>query len=166
MEAAKLAVAGAKTEKVHAAALAIASDCEARDDMCEVEAVFNAVKTGTNKVRSLRRGVRYVNDPVRRDLFKRPDRLLTFCEEGACAGDCDDQAMLVTALLLNLGFHAGLRIFKPDGAKSFEHIYAVVQLPKLNPKNWVGLDTTVPHATVGWEPEGGRTLTVDLSVME
>ena len=128
--------------------------------------VFNAVKTGTNKVRSLRRGVRYVNDPVRRDLFKRPDRLLTFCEEGACAGDCDDQAMLVTALLLNLGFHAGLRIFKPDGAKSFEHIYAVVQLPKLNPKNWVGLDTTVPHATVGWEPEGGRTLTVDLSVME
>jgi hypothetical protein len=41
----------------------------------------------------------------------------------------------------------------------YTHVYAVAGYPKKNPSEDVGLDTTVPKATVGWEPPDGFVLT-------
>lgn len=147
--------------------------CADRDDMCEVEAIFNAVKYGTEtdeKGRNvqglglasgktgLENGVRYVADPRWTDHFTAPHRLLEQCQRGRCQGDCDDQAALVAALLGAIGFQVGLRVWGKS-ADNYVHVYPVVALPKRSPSNVYGLDTTVEESYVGWEPEGGVTMT-------
>lgn len=89
---------------VRETAIRLTADCDARDDDCELQAIFNAVKYGTVKSDDLRgfgrgfglsreenplaRGVRYVADPRWADHFTAPYRLLKQCARGACAGDC------------------------------------------------------------------------------
>lgn len=74
--------------KIVQVARAIVSDCDARDDRCEVEAVFEAVKNGTDKIPGLERGVRYVSDPRTFDYFSSASKTLRACRDGACGGDC------------------------------------------------------------------------------
>ena len=145
-------------------ARAITSDCDARDDRCEVEAILDAVKNGTDKIPGLEKGVRYVSDPRTFDYYSSAAQTLKACRAGACAGDCDDQAILITTLLVALGYKAGLRAWGPKvGRREYEHVYAVVALPKHGPwpKNYSGhgLDSTVPESFVGWEPRKGEVLT-------
>ena len=154
--------------EVRRAALKITADCNSRDDMCELKAIYNAVKKGTDAVPGLENGVRYVSDPdgdddSGNDYFTSAARLLEMCEDGACGGDCDDHAVLIASLAMQLGFQVGLRIWKPEDGKSFEHIYAIVGLPKLNPTHAVAMDTTVPEAYVGWEPRDGYVKSVALA---
>ena len=154
--------------EVRRAALKIVSSCRDRDDMCELKAIYNAVKTGTDAVPGLEKGVRYVSDPdgdddSGNDYFTAPDRLLEMCQDGACGGDCDDQSILVASLAMQLGFQVGLRIWKPDNGRHFEHIYCVIGLPKLAPDHAVAMDTTVSEAYVGWEPRDGYVKTVALA---
>lgn len=132
--------------------------CENRDDECELEAVYEAVKHGTDRVAGLERGVRYVADPHWADHFTAPARLLTQCQNGACGGDCDDHAMLVASLLGSIGFRTGLRAWGPRSGE-YVHVYAVAKTPKKRSTEVVGLDTTVDEAYVGWEPGKGYTLT-------
>jgi hypothetical protein len=135
--------------------------------MCEIEAVFNAVKTGTPNVPALRNGVRYVSDPRDADYFTGPRALLELCAEGSCGEDCDSQAALVAALLGSLGFVVGLRAYGYAGADDYEHVYAVVIDNRKNPSasnaKVLGLDTTVPSAVPGWEPPDGKVLTAWIS---
>jgi transglutaminase-like putative cysteine protease len=146
-------------------ARAITADCESRDDRCEAEAIFEAVKNGTDKVPALKNGLRYVSDPVTFDYYSSAARMLQQCQRGACAGDCDDHAILSVTLLVALGFAAGFRAWGPKiGRQEYSHIYAVVRLPKHGP--WPsgysghGFDTTVPESDVGWEPRKGEVYTV------
>jgi len=143
---------------VTTAARQITALCESRDDECELEAVYEAVKSGTDRVPELRRGLRYVADPHWADHFTAPYRLLMQCQKGACAGDCDDHSMLVAALLGSIGFRTGLRAWGPKKGE-YIHVYAVAKTPKKRSSEVVGLDTTVPEAYVGWEPPHGYTLT-------
>lgn len=145
---------------VREAAIAIISDCEARDDLCELEAIFNAVKHGTNRIPGLENGFRYTADPRTSDYFTAAYRSLESCARGSCGGDCDDASILVGAMAAAVGFKVGLRAYGPAG-HDYEHVYAVVQLSKRSPslKNVVGLDTTVSQSHVGWEPPRGRVLT-------
>lgn len=140
------------------AAMVITSDCPGRDDLCELEAIFNAVKHGDPRVKGLERGVRYVADPRWADFFTAPHRTLQMCRRGSCAGDCDDQASLIAALAGAIGFKVGLRAWGPK-AGDFVHVYAVATTPKRKPSKVFGMDTTVPDSYVGWEPPGGHTLT-------
>jgi len=136
------------------AARQITADCESRNDMCELEAIYDAVKTGTDAVPGLRRGVRYVSDPRDTDFFTAPATLLELCAEGACQEDCDGHAALIAALCGALGFAVGLRAYG-ESKDNYEHVYAVVGLPKhflVTPSQIVGMDTTVKSAYVGWEP--------------
>lgn len=145
---------------VRTTALKITSECSSRDDLCEIEAIFNAVKSGTPLVKSLSKGMRYVADPRLADYFTRPGRSLQLCDIGACGGDCDDQAALVAALLGAIGFEVGLRAYALPSDKSvFVHVYPVVGFPKRKPEEYLGLDTTVPQSYVGWEPPKSRVLT-------
>ena len=146
-------------------ARAIVSDCDARDDRCEVEAIYEAVKYGTPKVPGMARGLRYVSDPRTFDYFSSAGATLKACASGSCAGDCDDAAILVATLCLALGFKAGVRAYGPNPrVKRYEHVYPIVALPKHGPwpKGYTGhgMDTTVPDAYVGWEPPRGAAMTL------
>lgn len=143
---------------VRETAIRITSECDARDDSCELQAIFEAVKHGNPNIPALKNGVRYVADPRWADHFTAPYRLLQQCASGACAGDCDDHAGLIVALAGSLGFKVGLRVWgpKPD---NYVHVYAVAGVPKRDPHEVLGLDTTVPDSSVGWEPPDGHILT-------
>lgn len=143
---------------VRNAAVAITSDCGARDDECEVRAIFDAVKTGTDRVKGLEHGLKYMSDPQWADFFTSPSRQLRQLAAGINSGDCDDHASLICALLGSLGFTTGLRAWGKSKGE-FTHVYAVVGMPKLDYSELWGLDTTVEDSEPGWEPPGGNVLT-------
>ncbi len=143
---------------VRNAALAITHDVDSRDDEGEVRAIFEAVKHGTEQVEGLKKGLKYMSDPRWADFFTAPSRMLQQCANGHCAGDCDDHAALLCALLGSLGFICGLRAWGKQKGE-FTHVYAVVAMPKIGPSEFIGLDTTVEESEPGWEPPKGHVLT-------
>ncbi len=159
-ELAKLIEKSTVDPLVRNAALMITHEVDSRDDMGEVEAVFAAVKHGTDQVRGLEKGLKYMSDPRWADFFTSPARILkqAASHSSRAAGDCDDHAALICALLGSLGFVTGLRAWGRTKGE-FTHVYAVVAMPKIGPKEFIGLDTTVDESTVGWEPPKGHVLT-------
>jgi hypothetical protein len=155
---AKLTQAAMVDPLVRRTANQIVRDCASRDDMCELKAIFAAVKTGTQNVPGFERGVRYVSDPLDADYFTAPAQLIRECQAGACAEDCDSHAALICALAGTLGFVVGLRAYG-EVKNDYEHVYAVALYPKVNGTRTLGLDTTVPDAKVGWEPPQANVLT-------
>lgn len=145
---------------VRNAALAITHEVDSRDDEGEVRAVFEAVKTGSDQVRGLEKGLKYMSDPRWADFFTSPSRMLRQMSDHSsrAAGDCDDHAALICALLGSLGFVTGLRAWGRQKGE-FTHVYAVVAMPKIGPSEFIGLDTTVEESEVGWEPPKGHVLT-------
>lgn len=87
-ELAKLVQQGMEDPRVRATALKIVSKCPARDDLCELQAIYDAVKHGTPEVRALSGGFPYRADPKTLDWFQSAGRSLKMCEHGACGGDC------------------------------------------------------------------------------
>ena len=69
------------------------------------------------------------------------------------AGDCDDHAQLISALLKSLGFKTRFQTVAADAEdpQQFTHVYAEVQDPASG--QWVALDSTVPKSYPGWRPE-------------
>lgn len=151
--------------EIRQAAIKLANGCESRDDICELTAIFNAVKSGSKKVSWLRNGLKYMSDPIAADWFTAPSRLMKMCKDGACAEDCDGHAMLTAALAASLGFRVGLRAYaKPGRPKgNYEHIYSVAMLPKNGDGDGqvFALDTSadVGDSHAGWEPPRGQVLT-------
>jgi hypothetical protein len=141
--------------------------CDSRDDACELQAVFDAVKSGDPAVAPFKSGLKYVADPRFADYFESPVDTINQCLKGACASDCDGHAGLIAALLASLGWKVGLRAYGVLGSGGYSHVYAVAAYPKKpvgdpGAVHWnraVGLDTTVPSASVGWEPPRGEVLT-------
>lgn len=160
-ELAALAYRNVAAPKIQLAAKQLTTDCPARDDACELRAIYDAIKYGDPRVEGLAKGLRYVSDPRRVDLFIAPGRLMEMCEAGGCGGDCDDHAALMAALCAAIGFKVGLRAWGPSPQQGGElkHVYAVAGFPKGNPTEVVGLDTTVDNAEVGWEPTYGHVIT-------
>lgn len=160
-ELAQLAYRNVAAPKIQLAAKQLTTDCPARDDACELQAIYKAIKYGDPRVEGLAKGLRYVSDPRRVDLFIAPNRLMEMCEAGGCGGDCDDHAALIATLCAAIGFKVGLRAWGPSSAQNGEltHVYAVVQVPKRNPTEVLGMDTTVEQADVGWEPDHGHVIT-------
>lgn len=143
---------------VRNAADAITADCDQRDDECEVQAIFNAVKYGSDAVPGLESGMKYMSDPRWADFFTSPSRILKQLSSGHRIGDCDDFSSLIAGLLGSLGFVAGFRAWGPKKGE-YTHVYPVVGLPKNDWETLVGLDATVDESEAGWEPPGGVTLT-------
>jgi hypothetical protein len=151
---------GGEHPRVRAAALRIVSECPSRDDECELQAIFDAVKSGTPLVRGLRRGLPYRADPKSIDFFASADRMLSMCEHDACGEDCDGHCVLNGALAHSLGFTVGARAYGKSPGE-YVHVYAVALVPKraqfagANAKI-VGMDTTVPRSYLGWQPPPGH----------
>ncbi len=85
---------------VRNAAIALTSDCDSRDDECEVNAIFNAVKHGDDRVKGLEKGLKYMSDPRWADFFSTPARTLRQLGAGYSAGDC----LPADTLLLGAGY--------------------------------------------------------------
>jgi hypothetical protein len=146
---------------VRETALKIVSNCESKDDICELNAIYNAVKYGARGLPGFERGFKYVADPRWSDYFVAPHNTIKLMQQGANGGDCDDHTGLVCALAGALGFQVGCQAWGPSKEQSGEyvHVYAVVGLPKRDPNQVVGMDTTVPEAKVGWRPPYGHYMT-------
>lgn len=166
----KLVVKGIKSWEVRETALQIIADCPNRNissakqeqiDLCELKAVYAALKHGAPGVPGLERGVPYIADPVGFDLYTAPKRLLEACKlgMGSCREDCDGLAALQAALLGTLGFSVGLRAWGKLHGTGFQHVYTVVHFPKREKTRVVSLDLTVKKAEVGWQPPAGRVMT-------
>lgn len=169
-----LSMAAVKNPVVRDTAIQMITDCDGRDDRCELQAVFDSIRNGNRNVPGFEHGVKYLTDPdiydaaftEAMDHYTDPPRLIKQCRQGICAEDCDGMSSLIVALTSALGFQAGLRIFKPQGSKYYEHVYAVVLFPKLAPdaanplsgRSLIAMDTTVNYQ-MGWEPSGGEHLT-------
>jgi hypothetical protein len=150
---------------VRRVALQITRECPGKDDLCELQAIFDAVKHGTDAVPFLRNGFKYVADPRAADFYMGAKRILSECVQGSCGGDCDDHTILIGSLCAALGFKVGARAWGPDPKReAFTHVYAVVAVPKKGP--WPngytghGMDTTVEQSRVGWEPPKRRAITM------
>ncbi len=128
------------------------------DDLCELKAIYRAVKTGDSRVAPLKRGFKYIADPRFADYFSSPVDSLQNCLKGACAGDCDDHAALLCSLAGAIGFRCALRAWGPKDERGFSHVYALAGFPKRNPQRWIPMDTTVASATLGWQPPRGNVM--------
>jgi hypothetical protein len=150
---------------VRRAAIKIVRKCKARDDVCELSALFEAVKHGDKQIPGLENGVKYMSDNFWVDGFVSPAQMLRDCEAGACAEDCDSQGALMAALAGSLGFRVGVRAWGPSGESGFAHIYAVAIVPKDEPDlskcYEFGLDTSadVGDSHAGWQPDEGNVAT-------
>ncbi len=145
-------------------ALKIIRECGSRDDACELQAVYEAVKHGDPAVLPLKRGFKYVADSRFADYFASPVDSLNACTKGACGGDCDDHTSLVCALLGSVGWRCGLRAWGRRGDGAYSHVYPVAAFPKRPPhQRAVALDTTVPEFGPGDEPPRGDVLTAWLT---
>lgn len=88
--------------------------------------------------------IRYTRDPYTVETLKLPHALLE-----APQGDCDDQATLVAALALSVGFPARFVAIGVHEPGTFDHVYAEVRLGTV----WVSVETTEP-VDIGWQPAG------------
>lgn len=154
---------GSISPPVRRVALLLTRECKGRDDLCELHAIYDGLKNGTETVPGLSRGFRYVADPQAVDFFTSAPKSLALCEEGACGGDCDDATILIGALCASLGYTVGARAYGGSTDDGYTHIYPVVAVPKRGPwpKGYTGhpMDITVEDAEVGWEPKKGHKLT-------
>jgi len=91
--------------------------------------------------RFVRDRVHYVKDPIGVELVHSPDEILK-----RMAGDCDDKAVLLSALLQSLGHKTRFEVVAVRPGQ-FHHVTVRV----LVAGKWVPLDPTVEKATVGWE---------------
>ena len=164
---------GQENPRVVALARKIANDCPSRDDVCELQSIYDAVKHGDPMTVELAKGLKYRSDPKSIDFFSSAPRLLSMCEHGACGADCDEHTVLVGSLAGALGFTVGARAYGKETEQNapYVHVYAVALVPKtavpkaLNGRAALGsastgrefgLDTTVEKADLGWQPPPGH----------
>lgn len=107
---------------------------KAKDYLAEINALFEWVQAN----------IRYTKDPLRVEVLHSERRMLELR-----AGDCDDMAVLLGAMLQSIGHAVRLVIVGPDPQRPrlFSHIYLEVN----HRGRWIPLDATMPHP-MGWLP--------------
>jgi hypothetical protein len=141
-------------------ARSIVAQCEGRDDECELQAIYQAVKEGPIPLPdeygqvTQSPGLRFVGDPRYVDAYPSAGKILRWHSQGAIGEDCDGHVILVCSLLDQLGWLVGCVIASRDG-QQFVHVFPVAGFPKDEPQDWIPMDTTVDKASVGWWPPSG-----------
>lgn len=105
-----------------------------KDYRGEIKALFEWVQ----------RNVRYTKDPFRVEVLHSARRMLELR-----AGDCDDMAILLGAMLQSVGHPVRLVLTGPDllRPRLFTHVY----LEAYHRGRWIALDATMPYP-MGWAP--------------
>ena len=100
----------------------------------------------------VRNTVRYIPDPVangQMELFISPVRMVKDYRSGmVLGGDCDDQALLTTALLRSIGIRANVVLIDQTG-NGLDHAFCQAYSDKLG--TWVSVDASAPQVPLGWE---------------
>lgn len=109
----------------------IISGCQQKDYTCEARKLHAYVRDS----------VRYVQDPNGVELVQEPQKTLELQ-----AGDCDDKATLLAALLEAIGHPTRFCIVGTEPGV-FSHVYVET---KIGPE-WIAAETTEP-VDFGWEP--------------
>lgn len=109
-------------------------EVRAKDYLGEIRALFEWVQDN----------IRYTKDPVGIETLHSARQMLALR-----AGDCDDQTVLLGAMLQSVGHPVRLVLMGRDARRPllFSHVYLEV----LYRGRWIALDPTMPHA-VGWTP--------------
>ncbi len=132
----ELARRGSTDPEVRELALAIVARVPAHQPAAELDALF----------RYVRDRIRFTNDPVGVELLQDPRTTLRLG-----AGDCDDRAVLLAALMLSIGICADLRFrvigVDPLRPREFSHVYLVARVGGTD----VPLDPTFGSTPAGWE---------------
>jgi hypothetical protein len=105
-----------------------------KDYLGEIKALFEWVQ----------RNLRYTKDPFRVEVLHSARRMLELR-----AGDCDDMAILLGAMLEAIGHPVRLALVGPDPLRPrlFTHVYLEVH----HRGRWIPLDPTMPFP-MGWAP--------------
>lgn len=117
---------------IRALAVRLTNHCPQKDRLCEVVSIH----------RFVRDRIRYVRDINGVETLHTPEKVLEYG-----AGDCDDKAVLASALLEAVGFKTRLTaVGQYPGF--FTHVLIEVYLMG----KWVPVETTEP-VKVGWRPK-------------
>lgn len=105
------------------------------DEMGEAQALYNWVYSN----------IRFTKDPVNKEALYPPAELLKIR-----AGDCDDIAMLLGALLMALGYPARLITVSanPSDPGQFSHVYVEGEIGGV----WIPMDAARPDSVFGQAP--------------
>jgi Transglutaminase-like superfamily len=108
------------------------------NDIGEAQAVYEFV----------RQSIRYTKDPVTKETLYPPMELLKIR-----AGDCDDIAMLMGAIMIALGYPARLVTISANASdpNEFSHVYLESEVPP-GSGQWVAMDAARSGAQFGLEP--------------
>lgn len=128
----KMTRAASTTDAVRIAAENATSYIDGKDFSGQVRAVQTWVKNN----------IRYLRDHITAEMLIDPVLLLQ-----TRAGDCDDHAMLVAAMLMSIGFPARFVAVGMESPDCFEHVFTEVKLGTV----WLSVETTEP-VEVGWQP--------------
>lgn len=72
----------------------------------------------------------FKQDPKRIEMLRHPDQLVTeITAGGKASGDCDDVAMLGSAMLLANGIDAALIVMATEPGGEFKHVYFAARIP-------------------------------------
>jgi hypothetical protein len=127
---------GAQSERIRDLAVGIVrgAGIDAKDYRGEVDAVHAWMQ----------RSIRYTRDPVGQERVQTPEHTAFVVR----AGDCDDFAVLETALLGALGHRTRFVTIGFTPAR-FSHVYAQVEVAG----QWIPIDAITDHPA-GWEADG------------
>lgn len=103
----------------------------------------------------VRRGIRYVADPLHVELFTDPRVMLADALAGTGAGDCDELSTLGAALLESVGYPTRWRV--GGEGENWQHVWLDVKHPR---RGWLPVDDTAKGRPVGFDPSRGRFSTV------
>jgi transglutaminase-like putative cysteine protease len=131
--------AGAKDFYVRQKAIDILLErnVKAKDYLGEIKALFEWVQ----------KNVRYTKDPFRVEVLHSPRRMIELA-----AGDCDDMAILLGAMLRAIGHPVRLVLTGPNPLRP--HLFTHVYIEANQKGHWIPLDATMSYP-MGWAP---RTL--------
>lgn len=102
--------------------------------------IDEAVALGT----FVQQNVRYVRDPNGVEQLHDPIFIIDRIAKGTAYGDCDDQALLLSTMLLAIGaqpYYVIVRYRQPSGP--YNHIYTAVY-----DRNWRGAEKRIPLDTI------------------
>lgn len=119
------------TIRLKALQIVTAAGASSKTETMAAQAIYSWVKNN----------IRYVKDPLNLETIQDPEITLQLG-----AGDCDDQAALVSALMQSIGIEIRYRVV---GAGDMLHIYPEI---KVN-NQWIGVDTTIT-GKFGTKPRG------------
>lgn len=106
----------------------------------------------------VRENMKYVYDPLDKELFQSPVRLVRQFNAGQpVVGDCDDIAIMTVALFRAVGIPSNVEILDQVGG-GYDHAVANVQDEKTG--RWIMVDNSELSIPIGWELKYVRRMTL------